>query len=72
MAAKELPDRRVVLQARVSSMLMRPARIEEAILSAPAGYVIQEAPPELQSLFPLQVGCQSFGHHVPSCLLDTA
>ena len=55
MAAKELPDKRVVLQARVTSMLIRPASITKAALSAPAGYEVQELSQELQSLYPLQV-----------------
>ena len=67
MAAKELPDRRIVLQARVSSMLTRPASITQATLSAPAGYEVQEALPELQSLFPLQVGCLSSEHCELAC-----
>lgn len=67
MAAKELPDRRIVLQARVSSMLTRPASITQATLSAPAGYEVQEAAPELQSLFPLQVGCLSSDHFELAC-----
>ena len=54
-SAKELPDRRIVLQARVISMLSRPASITQAVVSAPAGYEVQELPPELQSLYPLQV-----------------
>lgn len=54
-AAKELPDRRVVLQAKVASMLSRPASITQAVVSAPAGYEVQELPHELQSLYPLQV-----------------
>ena len=54
-AAKELPDRRVVLQAKVASMLSRPASIMQALVSAPAGYEVLELPHELQSLYPLQV-----------------
>ena len=54
-AAKELPDRRIVLQARVASMLSRPASITQAVVSAPAGYEVMELPHELQSLYPLQV-----------------
>ena len=55
MVAKELPNKRVLLQARVTSMLTRPASITRAATSAPAGYQLQELPQELQSLFPLQV-----------------
>ena len=55
MAAKELPDKRVVLQARVTSMLIWPASIIKAAISAPAGYEVQELSQELQSLYPLQV-----------------
>lgn len=55
MVAKELPDRRVVLQARVTSMLPRPASITRAALTPPAGYEAQELPQELQFLYPLQV-----------------
>ena len=55
MVAKELPDKRVLLQARVTSMLSQPASITRAVLSAPAGYEVQELPQELQSLYPLQV-----------------
>ncbi len=55
MVAKELPDKRVLLQARVTSMLTRPASITRAATSAPAGYQVQELPQELQSLYPLQV-----------------
>ena len=54
-AAKELPDRRIVLQARVASMLSRPASITQAVTSALAGYEVLELPHELQSLYPLQV-----------------
>lgn len=55
MVAKELPDKSVLLQARVTSMLTRAASITQAIVSPPAGYQVKEVPQELQSLYPLQV-----------------
>lgn len=55
LVARELPDKRVLLQAMVTSMLAQPASIVRATLSAPAGYEVQELPQELQSLYPLQV-----------------
>ena len=65
MVAKELPDRRVLLQARVTSMLSRPASITRATLSAPAGYEVQELPQELQFLYPLQVSRMHPQSHRP-------
>ena len=48
-------DRRVALQARVTSMLARQATISHAQFQAPPGYELQPQPPELASLLPLQV-----------------
>jgi hypothetical protein len=55
MTARELGDKRVVVQTRVTSMLAWQATITQASMSAPAGYELQPASPELQALFPLQV-----------------
>ena len=55
MVAKELPDKSILLQARVTSMLTRAASITQATVSSPAGYQVKEMPQELQSLYPLQV-----------------
>ncbi len=67
MTARELADKRVVVQTRVTSMLAWQATITQASMSAPAGYELQPASPELQALFPVQVRLLLIAH--PSLLL---
>lgn len=55
LVARELADKRVVVQTRVTSMLAWQATITQATMSAPAGYEVQPPSPALSALFPLQV-----------------
>ena len=62
MTARELADKRVVVQTRVTSMLAWQATITQASMSAPAGYELQPASPELQALFPVQARLLLIAH----------
>ncbi len=52
MMAKELAEKRVLVQTQVTSTLAWQAVITQAIMSAPAGYEVQQIGSEI---FPLQV-----------------